>query len=214
MTAWSRMDGEPMLWWSRFEQFRLMGPDRSLAELANRWRDAKGRPRLRTPARAWVKACDTWHWRERAEAWDAYIIQIQSAEAEAEELAKWAKRRKEWREIENELGQQLAAKARQMLAVGVVQRTTVDLNGNPVTIEPTDWKLSDIPNMAKVASMLARLATGMATESRDVFKWSPDDCTDEQLARISSGEDPRSVLSGQGHGSGRPAPEGPKAEQE
>jgi len=191
-----------------------MGPDRSLTELSNRWRDSKGRKRARSAPTAWRKAYHAWNWVERAEAWDAYIIQIRSAEAEAEELAKWAQRRKEWREVENELGQQLAAKAKQMLAVGVVQHTTIDVNGNPVTILPTDWKLSDIPNMAKVASMLARLATGMATESRDVFKWSPDDCTDEQLARISGGEDPRSVLSGQGHGPGRPAPEGPKAEPE
>ena len=214
MTAWSRVPDEPTRWYSRYEEFRLMGPTRNMLEMANQWRARKGKKRQDSPPGAWTKASRLWRWRERAEAWDAYIIQIRSAEAEAEELAKWAQRRKEWREVENELGQQLAAKAKQMLAVGVVQHTTIDVNGNPVTIEPTDWKLSDIPNMAKVASMLARLATGMATESRDVFKWSPDDCTDEQLARISGGEDPRSVLSGQGHGPGRPAPEGPKAEPE
>lgn len=75
--VWELQPGEPNLWFSRFELFRLAGPRRSLRSIYNGERVA-GRvggkapqsPVDHAPA-AWDNAALKWRWRERAEAWDA-----------------------------------------------------------------------------------------------------------------------------------------------
>jgi hypothetical protein len=67
---WERQPGEPNLWFSRFERFRLTGPTRTLLGMVNAELVEQGRSRqLRVPG-AWNRAFAKWRWRERAEAWD------------------------------------------------------------------------------------------------------------------------------------------------
>jgi hypothetical protein len=81
---WERGEKESNLWWSRFEKYRLMGPERSFLAVYNAWRAEKGRKPATSVAGSWTKAASEHNWRERAEAWDAHIL-AQDAEA-AEDL--------------------------------------------------------------------------------------------------------------------------------
>ncbi len=165
MNAWERQtdsDGnpEPMLWYARFEQYRLMGPGRSLLECVNRWRDEKGRNRTTNVPGAWNLAYERWQWKARAEAWDTEILAKQAAEEEE----KWVKRRAEWREQEYSSARALAEKAQLMLRAFQVARTVIEEDGRTVIIEPLDWKPADIARFNDTASKLARLAAEMDTE--------------------------------------------------
>lgn len=69
---YERMDGEPDLWYDRFERYRLMGPSRSLLAVYNAERlDRSEGPAKAIPG-AWVYACRVWDWKNRASTWDAY----------------------------------------------------------------------------------------------------------------------------------------------
>lgn len=69
MQIWKRLDGEPAVWFARFDAFRMIGPMRSIDEA---YRRVSGLHRLsgKRPGQAWYNAADTWRWWERAEAWD------------------------------------------------------------------------------------------------------------------------------------------------
>lgn len=68
---WLRLEaeGEPSVWFARFEKFRLIGPARTFDEV---FRRVSGAERLsaKRPGQAWYIAADRWLWVERAEAWD------------------------------------------------------------------------------------------------------------------------------------------------
>lgn len=76
---------EPLLWFTRFESYRLMGPGRSLLGCVNAERGRKGQKKAAKTPGSWSRAAETWRWRERAEAWDMAEVQRQRAEQEAEE---------------------------------------------------------------------------------------------------------------------------------
>lgn len=89
--SWNRQrneDGElePMLWFSRFEQFyRPLGPERSIHRAYNEWRriEKASKPSTATPL-AWSGAAKRWSWKERAEAWDkAQMLRRWEAEQQA-----------------------------------------------------------------------------------------------------------------------------------
>lgn len=82
---------EPNLWYDRFTDFRLMGPDRSLLELVNRERDKKGHRRTNCTPGSWRRNSERWNWRERAEAWDAEQRRLR-IEAEKQARAEMLKR--------------------------------------------------------------------------------------------------------------------------
>lgn len=74
---WDRLPTEPARWFARLEQFRLLGPERSLLALYNQERQKEGKGRKRkdgdahcVPA-AWNDAVRDWRWEERCKAWDA-----------------------------------------------------------------------------------------------------------------------------------------------
>jgi hypothetical protein len=68
---WEQVKGESNRWYARFESFRLIGPNRSLLAAVNADRVARGVNRTRSVPQGWAKNAKHWHWRERAEAWDA-----------------------------------------------------------------------------------------------------------------------------------------------
>lgn len=165
MNTWDRQtdaDGnlEPLLWYARFEEYRLMGPGRSLAECANRWRDEKGRKRSKDAPGAWRRAYQQYQWKARAEAWDAVMLEEQARQ----EAEKWAARRAEWREKEFSYAQALIEKAQLMLRAFAVARTVTEDGGRTIIIEPGDWRPSDIARFLDTASKLARLSTEMDTD--------------------------------------------------
>lgn len=71
---WERQDGESSRWFQRFEAFRLMGVSRSLLGAVNQEKDRNGQKRTKNASTSWRNACDTWNWRARAIAWDQYVI--------------------------------------------------------------------------------------------------------------------------------------------
>ncbi len=86
---WERLPGEPNLWYSRFETFRLMGPKRSLFALYQDIRAQAGasrRSQIGVP-QSWRRASNRWRWRDRAEAWDEAERQRVRAEYEAQRRA-------------------------------------------------------------------------------------------------------------------------------
>lgn len=159
MLVWERQKGELNLWYSRFTDFRLLGPGRSLLAVYNMWQDTKGHKRTQTPATSWRKACEKWNWRKRAEAWDEHLRQ--------EDEAKWLQRREEIREKEWSTAARLLEKAELMLNFPV---SRARIAGEDTIVEPADWKFRDIPGIAETASKLARLAAQMETarENLDV----------------------------------------------
>jgi hypothetical protein len=67
---WDRIPEENSRWYGRFEEYRLMGPDRSVLEIYNRWRERNGKIRTNTQPKSWSVKCTEYKWRARAEAWD------------------------------------------------------------------------------------------------------------------------------------------------
>lgn len=78
-TPWERLENEPALWFYRFERYRMLGPDRSLLATSNQWRLERSRRVLTSSPKSWAKARDRWRWQERAEAWDAYLLELVGA---------------------------------------------------------------------------------------------------------------------------------------
>lgn len=152
---------EPLLWWGRFRDFLRLDKDRSLLELANRWRDARGRKRTDDPPGAWRRAAARWQWVERAAAFDLEQERIIQAE--------WEARRRKLREEEWDVAQKLLERCRQMLTVSPFRTSMTAVEGKAVTVlEPYGWQFRDVEKAARAASQLARLAAGLGTGKVDV----------------------------------------------
>ncbi|MDX1545593.1 MAG: hypothetical protein R3247_01315 [Rhodothermales bacterium] len=142
-------------------------------------------------ARSWQENAAAWAWRERAALWD------EDERTRAREA--WRARQEAVRRAEWELHERLIEKARAMAAFPLVEETVeehMDEEGRRVEVRvttPAAWRLRDAARLAKVASELGRLATGMETERHAVRLGDLSAYTDEELQRIRDGEDPRSV---------------------
>jgi hypothetical protein len=85
---WERKEGEPNLWFQRFERYRLAGPKRTLLGTVNAEKAERGlQRRARSTPGAWQRNFEQWRWKERAEAWDEHIARKVAAEAEAKALS-------------------------------------------------------------------------------------------------------------------------------
>jgi len=145
MSEWERMENEPILWYTRFERYRLMGSNRSLLgvhklEIAEKGRKGKSnKPPTKAPT-AWDKAASEWNWKTRAEAWDMLEVERKAAAAalqQAKEEAEKEQERQEWR------------LKRKQLAQGLFAKTAAALNSigseNPIA------NLSQVANTVKIA---------------------------------------------------------------
>ena len=173
--AWERQPGEPLMWFDRFDRFRLMGAGRKIEAV---WRGDAGRGNGSRPSSSWYEQLKRWNWWQRAQAWDAYV--------RTEEQRKWEQRRDEQREREWKTSQELLKRVDQMLMFPLM-RTTKDDGGHVTIIEPVAWRFADIGRFAETASKLARLASDMATDHVDVSDWRDE-------ARKSGIADPEAVL--------------------
>jgi len=83
---WDIQDGEPIIWYARFEKFRALGIHRSLEKL---WQSLPGPHGLNCPNK-WYDRAIEWDWRARATAWDVWQITEQrrnfAEEAQANKL--------------------------------------------------------------------------------------------------------------------------------
>ena len=70
--CWDRLRGEPTLWYERFTIYRLLGPGRTIEAAYRSERVAMGRDgsRQTRPGYAWTRNAKSWHWLQRASAWD------------------------------------------------------------------------------------------------------------------------------------------------
>lgn len=71
---WERQEGETLLWYRRFECYRLMEPVRSVAavfqnEYSKKLDNTRKKP---DPDGTWYEIAKQWRWEERAATWDAY----------------------------------------------------------------------------------------------------------------------------------------------
>jgi hypothetical protein len=95
--AWERMPNEPILWYKRFQGYYLLGPKRSLQHAlefsgedikvlkGTKNEASEGKNSKKTNNKlevvkssvpgSWKRASVTWHWQERAHAWDEHIIE-------------------------------------------------------------------------------------------------------------------------------------------
>ncbi len=176
--AWDRQPTEPMKWYLRFERYLLMGPDRTLVGAYNSIREKETGIKRKYANGAWNTIARRWKWSERAEAWDAHNVE--------DDRSEWQKRRDAWREKEWKVASALLEKAENMLGTEV---------------SDLEWRASDMPKLAEVASKIARLASGMDTERAESMVWDPADFTNEELKEIEeNGGDVRAVLAKRKYG--------------
>jgi hypothetical protein len=64
------MDGEPDLWYGRFQVYLSLGPGRTVSSTVAGWNQTTGKAVVRNPD--WSRYSRIWRWRERAQAWDAH----------------------------------------------------------------------------------------------------------------------------------------------
>lgn len=67
---WDIQDNEPFIWFARFEQFRLLGPRRTMQALWN----SLPAPRGINVSPHWTKSAREWNWYQRAAAWDLQVL--------------------------------------------------------------------------------------------------------------------------------------------
>lgn len=163
---WDRIEDplEPLVWYARFEVYRLRGPGRSLLGAYNQWQTEKGRKVATGAPMRWRKALETWHWKERAEAWDLSELEIRRQQEEQ----RWRERRVEQKDKEWAASQALLEKANQMLQAMRVARTVIEDEGRTIIIEPVDWGPGDLARFLDLFSKLGRLSAEMETERKKV----------------------------------------------
>ena len=67
---WQRQAGEEAHWYDRFDQYRLLGPERSVNMVYQHYRSGKGRKTASSVSGAWTNRSVDWSWQYRAEEWD------------------------------------------------------------------------------------------------------------------------------------------------
>lgn len=141
---WDLMQGESSSWFSRFDIYRSIGPNRSMAKAyevyQRREAERAERPFVPTPSKLvggtpgqgshrsaptnWWQASRRWRWAERAAAWDAASVEV----ARAAEVAEVVKARQ---------SQVVAGKA----ARGVALKALQHYDRNPKLVKPSEAAL-------------------------------------------------------------------------
>jgi hypothetical protein len=69
VSLWSRLPDEPLPWYLRFIEYCQLGPRRSINAVARLHRPNHS---LAPASGVWTRNARTWHWLERAQAWDEH----------------------------------------------------------------------------------------------------------------------------------------------
>lgn len=123
LEPWEQQPGESDLWFSRFEEYRKLGPRRTVDAI---YRRETGREKVRASG-DWRDESQFRKWQERARAWDA-------AERERE------------REESEELRR--AAKQARVAAIFKLHETT---STALETLSPAGWTVAEVRDTLKVA---------------------------------------------------------------
>lgn len=158
---WEQREGEPELWFDRFERFRLSGPARSLLSIYNAERAKEGREYARDIPGAWKTEAQRWFWRDRAAAWDAAEQQRRREQYDAE------------REEDHAARVTLLKLARSKLfqAVNVLDAKTMKpadvLQGIRIVVQELRAEYDDLPTQPiDVASLSDEELSAIATGAR------------------------------------------------
>lgn len=184
LQPWQRLSDEPNKWFLRFDEYRRLGPDRSILAVFNQWRAAKSREVARNSPKSWRDAAEKWQWRQRAEAWD------ESERLHDEQT--WLERREQLREREWAAAQKLIEKAEGMLQFPLASTSREERGGESggviavTTVTPARWGMADAGKLMDTASKLARLSTGLATNIEEHRDKPAEEMSDEELAAIAA----------------------------
>lgn len=186
-SIYERRKSEPIIWYSRFEEYRLMGPTRSILAIYKRECEKRvkrkglekaGKGLIKAVPSSWAVAAEKWQWRKRAEAWDEDEIE--------ERRRKWQKHAESDRDCEHKTGDELMKRANDMLGYALAH------------IEyPTDFRvITDVKQKRELLAQIRELEEGKNSNisERDIvivqtttikpIRWSMRDAA--ELARIGS----------------------------
>ena len=160
---WDRQKGETDKAFLAFTFFRnIPRAQRSVRESWRRYWEAKTGScgfDARAPGH-WDAWSRKWKWIERANLYDDHLRAVEDKkriEAIGEDAKVWAQRRLDQRQVEWELAELLADRARKMLAFPLQQQTTLK-DGKTVVINPVRWAARDIATFASLLGKLGRQA--------------------------------------------------------
>lgn len=156
---WDRQDKEPVDAFERFQDYKILGPGRSLLSAYNRWRVRQGQEKSKSTTPAWRKLRKDWDWDNRALAWDE-SQRIKEDKRYEDARRTWRGKEEEVRQREWDMARKLIDRAEEMLNYPLVQQT-IDHEKSKVTIEPARWSARDIPAYVKLATELARAASDL-----------------------------------------------------
>jgi len=189
--TYERQEGEPTIWFRRFQRFLLQVGTRSAlavykAELAERGANQSGLEGSRaaqTVPGSWQEAMKKWNWNQRAASYDLEQLERERKQVEADRAA----RRRQLLDDEWSDSQLMLGTARESLKHGhkFFDRTVKMIQGKPelrTVIHPKtgkevemlvqtnreivyiEHKVGDINKMLMDAGKKARLATGLTTD--------------------------------------------------
>ncbi len=166
MSQWSRQPKEPIRWFTRFEIFRLMGPDRSILGAYREYLARKGderhlRSRLSRPT-SWTKNSIKWHWQERAEVWDMEEHQ-KLLVLVAKDNADMLERHRQWGKLLQGVGGARLA---------LIKR--VEGKDGKTKLVPSKMRYSEARKFIKAGTDLERTASGFPTDILEVRALSDD----------------------------------------
>ena len=85
ISPWEQQEGEPNHWFQRFTAFRLQGMGRSIEET---WRRETKQSEAKRPSSRWYEIVVSWHWNDRATAWDQCLSDEKEAAFIANHMGK------------------------------------------------------------------------------------------------------------------------------
>lgn len=152
LQQWERQPNEPNELFRRFHRYLTLSGRRSLLAAYNSDRLERGRKNSTGTPQTWQNVYKEWRWEERAAAWDRYN-QIQ-------ELEEWKERRRQLRQAQWEDAHIGIAKAKEMLKLPIVRKSSSD---GQTTIVPADWTFRQAIAILAECYGLARQASGFTT---------------------------------------------------
>lgn len=165
-TEWARREGEPILWYNRFERYRLMGAARSL--LGAYREDKRGQKgTMKNVPTSWRNASEKWEWRNRVEAWDLSVLDEERKKREADYRAEIERHRRTT---------QLLAQSALNNAVNILKKT----NDRLATMTASEIQPAMIPGYLRAAAAVAEAALNSEAQALAV----------EQILRSLDGDQP------------------------
>lgn len=157
------MKKENSLWFSRFERYRLMGPNRSMLQSYNLELQEKAEALGKKPkvvkslSTYWHEKAEQFQWAKRCEAWDNYNLELRRKEIEE-------RHQQELAQVRAIRGQTIQALQGMLGQVLMHQQKMVAENGHP-HIDPKNLK--DLAMAAALIFKESRLEFGEPTEISD-----------------------------------------------